>query len=59
MVPAGGTAERFGSEVVLLEVGTFGCGDVGTWIAIDADTKLVPTWLVGGAHHGRLLGVPP
>jgi IS1 family transposase len=27
--------------------GTFGYGDVWTWIAIDADTKLVPTWLVG------------
>lgn len=23
-------------------------GDVWTWVAIDADTKLVPTWLVGG-----------
>jgi len=27
---------------------TFGYGDVWTWTAIDADTKLVPTWLVGG-----------
>jgi IS1 family transposase len=27
--------------------GTFGYGDVWTWIAICADTKLVPTWLVG------------
>lgn len=26
---------------------TFGYGDVWTWIAIDADTKLVPSWLVG------------
>jgi IS1 family transposase len=26
---------------------TFGYGDVWTWTAIDADTKLVPTWLVG------------
>ena len=25
----------------------FGYGDVWTWTAIDADTKLVPTWLVG------------
>lgn len=23
------------------------CGDVWTWIAIDADTKLVPCWMVG------------
>lgn len=25
----------------------FGYGDVWTWTAIDADTKLVPTWFVG------------
>lgn len=25
----------------------FGYGDVWTWTAIDADTKLVPCWLVG------------
>ncbi len=27
--------------------GTFGYGDVWTWTAIDADTKLVPSWAVG------------
>jgi IS1 family transposase/lambda repressor-like predicted transcriptional regulator len=27
--------------------GTFGYGDVWTWTAIDADTKLIPSWLVG------------
>jgi IS1 family transposase len=27
--------------------GDFGYGDVWTWVAIDPDTKLVPTWLVG------------
>lgn len=27
--------------------GTFGYGDVWTWTAIDSDTKLVPSWLVG------------
>ncbi|MDQ3620293.1 MAG: IS1 family transposase [Actinomycetota bacterium] len=27
--------------------GEYGMGDVYTWTAIDADTKLVPTWLVG------------
>lgn len=27
--------------------GTFGYGDVWTWVAIDADSKLVVTWLVG------------
>ena len=28
--------------------GQFGFGDVWTWTAIDADTKLIPSWLVGG-----------
>ena len=32
--------------------GEFGFGDVWTWSAIDADTKLVPTWLVGRATPG-------
>ena len=27
--------------------GEFGFGDVRTWTAIDADTKLVPSWFVG------------
>jgi IS1 family transposase len=27
--------------------GQFGIGDVWTWVAIDADTKLVPSWFVG------------
>ncbi len=27
--------------------GTFGYGDVWTWTGICADTKLVPSWLVG------------
>lgn len=27
--------------------GQFGYGDVWTWVAMDADTKLVPSWLVG------------
>jgi IS1 family transposase len=27
--------------------GTFGVGDVWTWTAIDADTKLIPCWYVG------------
>jgi len=36
--------------------GVFGYGDVHTWTAIDADTKLVPCWHVGtrgaeSAHH--------
>jgi IS1 family transposase len=28
-------------------IGTPGYGDVWTWVALDADTKLVPSWLVG------------
>ena len=27
--------------------GAFGVGDAWTWVAIDADTKLVPSWAVG------------
>jgi IS1 family transposase len=32
--------------------GTFGYGDVWTWVAIDADTKLICSWLVGGRDVG-------
>jgi IS1 family transposase len=36
--------------------GTFGYGDVWTWVAIDADTKLVPSFMVGtrGAQSAKL-----
>ena len=27
--------------------GQFGYGDIWTWVALDADTKLVPSWFVG------------
>ena len=30
----------------LEELGKFGRGSVWTWVAIDADTKLVPSWLI-------------
>ncbi len=30
--------------------GEFGRGDIYTWVAIDAETKLVPSWLVGQRH---------
>jgi IS1 family transposase len=30
---------------------TFGYGSVWTWVAIDPDTKLVPTWRVGPHDH--------
>jgi len=33
--------------------GEFGYGDVWTWVAMDADTKLVPTWGVG-RRDGRM-----
>ena len=36
--------------------GVFGYGDVWTWVAIDADTKLVPSWLVGLAGRGVRYG---
>ncbi len=32
--------------------GEHGIGDVWTWTAIDADTKLVPCWAVGGRDFG-------
>ena len=32
--------------------GQFGYGDVWTWVAIDADTKLIPSWLVGSRDLG-------
>lgn len=32
--------------------GVFGYGDVWTFVAIDADTKLVPSWLVGDRDTG-------
>jgi transposase len=34
-------------------VGEFGFGDVWTWTAIDTDTKLVPSWLVGWRGEGE------
>ena len=36
--------------------GEFGKGDVWTWVAIDAETKLVPSWLIGtrGYRYARL-----
>ena len=30
----------------------YGAGDVWTWTAIDADTKLIPSWLIGGRDAG-------
>jgi len=38
---------REGQNVPDEHKGTFGYGDVWTWVAICADTKLILTWLVG------------
>jgi hypothetical protein len=32
--------------------GQFGVGDVWTWTTIDADTKLVPSFMIGGRDAG-------
>ncbi|HEV2298198.1 MAG TPA: IS1 family transposase [Candidatus Acidoferrales bacterium] len=32
--------------------GQFGYGDVWTWVALDADTKLVPCWMIGDRSAG-------
>ncbi len=37
---------------------TFGYGDVWTWTAIDADTKLIASWYVGGRTTRGRRGVP-
>lgn len=34
------------------EMKATGAGDVWTWIALDADTKLVPCWFIGQRHGG-------
>jgi IS1 family transposase len=39
-------------NVPVAKKGTFGYGDVWTFVAIDADTKLVPSWLVGMRDSG-------
>lgn len=32
--------------------GIFGYGDVWTWVAIEADSKLVPSWRIGPRDAG-------
>lgn len=42
------------------KAGIFGYGDVWTFVAIDADTKLVPSWLIGqrdGCNAKDFIGV--
>ena len=36
--------------------GQFGFGDVWTWVAIDADSKLIVSWAVGGHDAGTAYG---
>lgn len=36
--------------------GKFGYGDLWTWTAIDADTKLIVSWIVGGRDAGTAYG---
>lgn len=36
--------------------GQFGFGDVWTWTAIDAETKLIVSWMVGGRDGGTARG---
>jgi IS1 family transposase len=43
-------------NVPLDRVGDAGVGDVWTWVALDADTKLVPTWMVGKRDSDAALG---
>ena len=39
-------------NVPMEKQGQFGYGDVWTWVALDADTKLVPCWLIAGRDAG-------
>lgn len=43
------------------KVGEFGFGDVWTWTAICADTKLVPCWMVErrDGEYAKLFGLHP
>jgi hypothetical protein len=34
------------------KLGAFGYGDVWTWTALCADTKLIPSWIVGRRDAG-------
>ena len=39
-------------NVPLEKQGQFGYGDVWTWVPIDAETKLIPCWLISGRDAG-------
>lgn len=38
------------------KLGQFGIGDVWTWVAMDADTKLIASWAIGGRDAGTAYG---
>src|SRR2546423_306385 len=40
------------ANILEVKQGRFGIGSVWTWTAIDADTKLIPCWLVGTRDAG-------
>jgi len=40
------------ANVPVTRKGEWGVGDVWTWVGIDADTKLVPSWLIGPRDSG-------
>jgi hypothetical protein len=43
---------RKGTQRTRGQAGQIGYGDTWTWVAIDADTKLVPTWAIGSRDAG-------
>jgi hypothetical protein len=47
---------REGQERADEHKGEFGYGDVWTWVALDADSKLAVTWLVGDRKLWRTAG---
>lgn len=40
---------------VPLAKAAMGTGSIWTWVALDAETKLVPTWMIGGRDSGMAL----
>ncbi len=49
---SGSSAMPRASNVAAEKQGQFGYGDVWTWVALDADTKLVPCWTIGDRTAG-------
>jgi IS1 family transposase len=49
---AGKVGRRVGALAAAIRLGEFGVGDVWTFTAIDADTKLIPSFLIGSRDAG-------